>query len=281
MPHDSAPSVSANYDLAELWLSAGRAVGRSPHTIASYRSAIGLLRRWRSADPNLETLSKLEARAFTRWLLDTYTPGGASNRVRSLRAFYSWLIAEEEITANPFKGVRIDVPETPRRIADDDQIEAMLARAKANHRDYALLVVLIDTGMRKGECASLTVDGVDLNNRLLTIEQSKTRPRIVPMSERVATAVSRWLRRRGVRPGSLWAVEDPYSLVAKVIMRHSKNKLTAHQLRRAFATNWLRKGGSESALMRLAGWSDTAMIRHYTRDLADEIAAVEYRKLIG
>ena len=56
-----------------------RAQGRSPRTIITYEDAVEKLRAWRNVNPpsgeGLETLTKLEARAFVRMLLDTYTPG--------------------------------------------------------------------------------------------------------------------------------------------------------------------------------------------------------------
>ena len=71
--------------------------------------------------------------------------------MRSIKPFYNWLIVEEEITANPFKGIRITVPEKVQTTADELIIEAMLARAKGMPRDLALLTLMADTGCRKGE----------------------------------------------------------------------------------------------------------------------------------
>ena len=72
-PPDSA------FDLAELWLSSCRAQGRSPRTIITYEDAVKKFRARRNSTPasgeGLETLTKLEARAFVRMLLETYTPG--------------------------------------------------------------------------------------------------------------------------------------------------------------------------------------------------------------
>ena len=101
-----------------------------------------------------------------RMLLDTYTPGGAAFRVRSITPFYNWLIAEEEITANPFKGIRITVPEKVQTTADELIIEAMLAREKGMPRDRAMLIVMADTGCRKGEVAALECQHLDIHNRL-------------------------------------------------------------------------------------------------------------------
>lgn len=286
--------MSHDFDLAEAWISACASMGRSPNTVLSYRTTIGVLRAWRTADPNLgsssqsvyggrhlETLTKLEARAFTKWMLDTYTPGGAAFRLRPIKAFYNWLVAEEEITASPFKGITVTVQAKPETTADDSQIAFMLASAKAKPRDLLMILILADTGARKGEVAALEFCDMDIRNRLITFRTSKTTPRIVPMSDRVATAYVRWAKRRGIAKGSLWSVGDPYVLVTHVVKKHSRGHLTPHSLRRAFAVSWLARGGSESGLMRVAGWSSGAMIRRYIAARASELAHDEYRKLMG
>lgn len=272
---------SPNFDLAEAWLSACESVGRRPRTVALYRIHVGLLRAWRTADPDLATLTKLEARAFTKRLLEHHSPGGAALIVRSLKAFYSWLVLEEEITASPFKGVSIHVPERPMLTATDEQVAAMLARAKSNPRDYLMLMIMTTTGCRKDEVSSLDFHDIDLRNRLITIRTSKTTPRIVPMTDATAVAFTRWGRRRGTARGSLWSTSAPYSLTERTVRKYSQRALGSHSLRRWFATTWLSRGGTESGLMRVCGWANADMVRRYVRANGDTLARDEHKRLFG
>lgn len=287
MTHNLASgSASGSFDAADLWLATLKAAGRRPATIDTYGQAVTKLRTWRTADPaNLETLTKLEARAFVRWLQENYQPGGVSIRVRALRGFYNWLVADEIIAANPFANLRISVPKEAQTTADEEQINAMLEHAKRSgrnaRRDLAMLAILVDTGCRKGEIAALTVDNIDLTNGTVTFPISKTTARTVPLTDRAVAALARYLRVRGTGRGSLWSVTEPYQLIRQVVRRHSDNTLTPHALRRAFAVSWLLRGGSETSLMRLAGWSSLAMIRTYTQASADVIASDEFKRLMG
>jgi len=63
-----------------MWLSALRAAGRSPATMATDGHAVDKLAAWRG-DPDVTT--KFEEPRFAQYLSDTYTPGGVANRVRS------------------------------------------------------------------------------------------------------------------------------------------------------------------------------------------------------
>jgi integrase len=52
-----------------------------------------------------------------------------------------------------------------------------------------------------------------------------------------------------------------------------------HMLRHTFVTRWLNAGGSEQSLMSLAGWSNRAMLDHYTKASASERAVEEAQRL--
>ena len=101
------------------------------------------------------------------------------------------------------------------------------------------------------------------------------------MTDRVHTALARWGRKRGVGPGSLWNVTMPYALVERLVRYYSRGKLGPHAMRRAFAVRYLAAGGSESALMRICGWSGAEMVRVYTAAHGDTLAHSEFRRLLG
>ncbi len=278
-------------DAAEIWLAFLRASGRSPATLKIYGHSVDRLRAWRSETGGdgrrLETLTRMEALAFVQYLLDRHQANGVRTRVKSLRAFFGWLVAEEFIAVNPFNRINISVPDKEQPVVDDDQITAMLARAKAGpnrHRDIALITLLRDTGCRKGELAAVEVDDVNLADGTIRFRVSKSKPRTVPLTDAAVVAVGRWLRQRPTvaRPGmhNLWASDDSYSLITKVLDRASGSTVSAHQFRRRFATQWLSNGGSEIGLMRICGWSSRLMVGVYTKSHAHTLATDEMRRLM-
>ena len=280
---NSTPSTGSSFDSADLWLASLRAAGRSPKTTEGYAYATDQLKEWRGdGRGDLTTVTRIEALAFVRHLTDTYQPGGVHSRVKRLRALWGWMVAEELVTENVFARVRVTVPPKEQPALADDTLDAMLASARRKPRDLAVITLLADTGARKGELANLLLSDVDLaGGGVIHIRISKTQARTVPLTDRAVVAVGKWIRRRGTASGNLWAVQDPYSLMTAVCRRHSDGTVTPHQFRRRFAIAWLSKSGTESGLMRIAGWSSTEMIRVYTASQASRLAADEFRRLMG
>lgn len=264
---------------AKLWLITWRASGKSPATIALYATVVCQLSDFYRKP--LAEVTKLDAIA---WLEDAKTrwqPGGIASRLKAIKAFWNYLIAEEVITKSPWKGLNIKVPNDPQTTASDDQVAEMLDGA--DRQETALILTLANTGMRKDECANLEFADVDLASGMINIRVSKSRPRIVPMDDTLVKAMARWIRERGTADGSLWKPKreaaDNYSHIRSTLKRRSGGAVTPHSLRRRFCIAWLKQGRSEASLARLMGWSDTTMVQTYIKAAADEIAFEEFKRL--
>jgi len=87
--------------------------------------------------------------------------------LRALGAFWSWLVREEIVQSNPFS--KIVIPKPPKKIIpafSDTQIQTLLRGISTNYkigfRDYTIVLILLDTGIRASELACLTLDDINL-----------------------------------------------------------------------------------------------------------------------
>ena len=163
---------------------------------------------------------------------------------RASKTFYRWMErahGEENLMA------RVSPPRVRRRFPralGDEEVDALF-RAVESTRDLALIAMLLDTGARIGEAASLrradvTVDGVELFG--------KTGARFVPLSrqvfdltEKIGDGTNIWLGRKG--PLTLNGVKQ----IVRRMMRKADlrpPKVGAHTLRHTFAKRFLRKGAA-------------------------------------
>jgi hypothetical protein len=129
----------------------------------------------------------------------------------------------------------------------------------------AIIRLLLDTGMRRGELTALKVSDVDLQDATALVLGKGQRPRIVPFGRKSAQTLDRYFRVRSLHrqadSDALWlgragAMTDSgvYQVVRDRGLKAGLPGLFTHQFRHTFAHLWQVNGGNESDLMRLAGW---------------------------
>ena len=131
-----------------------------------------------------------------------------------------------------------------------EQADAMLTAARGDRRRARSSPSWLTPAAVAATRSGHTRD-VDLTSGVVRLPVSKTRARVVPLSDRAVVALGRWMRHRHWVPAlrshpSLWSLDDPAQLIRRACRRYSKGTISPHALRRFFATQWLARGGSES-----------------------------------
>ena len=208
---------------------------------------------------------------------------------RHLKGFFKWLHAEGDINVDPMIGVdKPIVPPSAIPVLTSHQVRALLATCSAkdaeSRRDYTILTIMLDTGLRLSEVARLSIDDVSEDGTLRVFGKGR-KWRTVALGTTSATALSRWTRLRSPDSSSLWSGRKgalSTEGIRKVVKRRGLQagfNLHPHMLRHTFVDNWLRNGGAEVDLARLAGWTTTRMAERYAQHRADERAVTAHKTI--
>ncbi len=285
-------------NLIEAYLLACRSEGKSASTIRWYEQKLRgfldfLSSRRLSLQPNGVTPEIL--RGFIVCLQSTNVSAfTARGYVQVVKGVFSWLEAEGYLANNPIRRVRL--PKTPRYVVkplQEDEVHKLLAavdpRTLAGSRDLAIVLLLLDTGMRLGELAGLTVaDGESaLRDGMLKVFGKGARERFVPVGATAQNALRRYLQlhRPDGYPQSLFlgssrrplSDEGIRQVVRRVAGRAGVNGVHPHRLRHTSAITFLRAGGDVFVLQRILGHSTLAMTRNYVTLADADIKAAHLR----
>jgi integrase len=269
-----------------------RGLGQSDATLRTY---LNILRRFSRSDHAApgKRASYEQAREFIRSEGDRSAHARAF-AWRALVAFDKWYSIEYRVERE-LSAIKIPKrpPKPPQRIALADDVERLLATCAEgsilDRRDEAIIRMLDCTGMRRGECASLTTEHVSLETGDVQLVATKNGDhRKVALSETALRSVRRYVRSRPEVPdGYLWHAQRGHLSASGIgQMVHDRAlragvDLSCHAFRRAFAVRWLRDGGSETYLRVVAGWKSPLMVAEYVRSVAEEEALREQRRLFG
>jgi len=206
-----------------------------------------------------------------------------------LKAFSSWLYAENNTPENRLKNLKIPrapvtviEPLTPGEI---NKIRASInKKSPTGTRNYALFTTLLDTGLRASEAASITLSNLNLTDGYIKVMGKGSKERIVPIGKYIQMTL--WTYIDKVRPESsssdcnnLFLTRSGKSITVNTIKlffsRLAKSsgigKLHAHICRHTFAINYLLNGGDIFSLKVILGHTTLDMVNHYLHFTSSQI----------
>ncbi len=153
-------------------------------------------------------------------------------------------------------------------------------------RDRAIILTLVDSGLRASELCALTVGDYDAQRGRLHVAHGKgDKERFVTVGARTQKAIWRYLttRPRVKRNAPLFATRSEQhirrdnlrKMLVSIGERGDVSHVHPHRFRHTFAITFLRNGGNVLTLKELLGHESLAMVMHYARVAEQDIDAAQ------
>lgn len=274
-----------------------RANNVSPNTILAYGGAVRQFAVWLMGNGLPTDAEKIQPRHVDDWIvsiMERSKPATAHNRFRGLQRFFNWYATRVDDFRSPM--AKLSPPRLPKhmpRVLGLEEIKAVLGTSQGtsfeDRRDTALIRLLFDTGLRRGEVANLRYSPTDPDDRDIDIRRGIVlvhhgkgdKNNRVPIGDKTAEAIEDYLRvrKRHTHAGEPWLwlgkrgrLTD--SGIAQVIrdrgLRVGLPNLHAHDFRHAATHHELAGGMNEADVMAKRGWDSPAMLRRYAATTANE-----------
>lgn len=265
----------------------------TPKTVKAYAYNMKVFTDWllMTSGKNItqfDDISRMDINAFIRWLQEQkWSEATKLQILRGVRAFLRWVENDDEAgeiaRKKNLKKYLPVIGKTPRR-TDIPQTKDLKSFRQCfrtelvgGFRDYVMFCLMLDTGCRVGEVLNLKVNEMRLEEKLLIVD-GKSGPRPVAITSDTVGLLKAWMKRRKffkhaatneyVFAGKYHSEKLSDEAYSKRLWRLRKKhpelpRITAHSLRHAFATNYLRKGGDMEKCRIMMGHSTYDMLKDY------------------
>ena len=296
-------------------------------TMSSYEQTLHLFGRWLSDELKIYTVDKITENVIRKYIDDLMVRGKytfyvndlskkkncpdrrrdyrkpvsittINNYIRNIRVFFNWMEREYIIRKNPMKRIRqLKYNRQAKVFLSDEDLKKFLSKFDKSyfteHRDYVMIMLMLDSGMRLGECSTVLVTDLELARKRINLRAEETKgrkDRTVYFSPKTETIIRRWLqfKDRYVESDYLFPIKEHGGSIGvgnfesnfkKYILRAGLNEeYTPHCLRNNFAKRCLMNGMDIFTLSKILGHSSVEVTEQAYLDLTDEDISKQYHR---
>jgi integrase/recombinase XerD len=302
----SYPSLSV---AIEGFLLSKAASGRSPYTLRNYKKELERFSEW-VQDPPIDQITSKNLEEYMRYLREDFriTHQGTTaveprklsvktvrNCWGTLSCFWRWASKEFEFE-NPFHIEPIKFYTKPISPLREEEVEKLLSacnqvskisstkqtyisKRNTQKRDRAILLTLLDTGVRAGELCNIKIHDLELDIGRIYVTGKGNKSRYVYFGKITRQAIWRYLVERfpNEKPPqneALFTARDGLHaltrhgallLIKRLGLRVGVPNVHPHRFRHTFAIQFLKNGGNVFELQQLLGHSDLNMVKKYVQ----------------
>lgn len=186
---------------------------RSPATILAYKSDLDQLVEFLTKN-NIATPDQIQSSQLDTFrdtlLAQKYTPKSVSRKLNAVKTFFRFLVNTDELSSDPSKAVtHPKIESSLPKFLTPLEYRALRDAVRGDARISAIIELILQTGIRISEVASLKIEDINKEENTLKIGSYATQPeRTVPLNKYARSAIDVFMPQRP-------HVDSPYLFVSK------------------------------------------------------------------
>lgn len=250
---------------------------KSETTVKTYRHALQQFAEWLDGSgATLENFSRTDVQQYVTYMASKKKTAATINKVyNAIKKYCKWSKKSdcvEDIHIVKAPDYKQTAPKALDRL-ERNQLVRNIDRG-GNKRDYAIIMILLYTGLRVSELVALDRSDVEIGERkgVLKVRAGKgNKERVLPLDVEARRAIGKYLEERTDDNEALFmSNRDKRISVRSVQYLLEQHDLHAHQLRHTFITELVRANQDISIIQSLSGHSSADMILRYSKPTEED-----------
>lgn len=244
---------------------------------------------------NVEDLKYSHVRQYLLMCQEKGDKAGTVNtKLMRIRAFLNYMVECEVIKNNPAHKVKMQKDDVKIDVFTDEQIKQMLnfyrrikqrEKTYVAYRDYMVIVLILGTGIRRGEIINLEWNDVDFINKSISVFGKTRRKETIPITDKLAKELAGyqtfckqyWGNMSDyvfVKRDNKQLTENALMLVFQYLQKKMNFKdvrVSAHTFRHTFCHRLAMSGMSAFAIQKLMRHQNIAVTMKYVAMWGNEL----------
>ncbi|ARK31863.1 tyrosine-type recombinase/integrase [Halalkalibacter krulwichiae] len=268
------------------------------HTVKFYRNELNAAKKILEKQKVDTSINKITDKIIRRNIIDYMSGEGKTitainSRLRALKRLFNFLYSEDYLFSNPMSSIVL--LKTEKRIQPTltmSEIKNLLEQPDQSSfvgiRNFCILLLFLETGIRCFELANLKVKDVIFEENLILVSHTKNRKqRFVPFQEKMKRKLQDYIKLRGdIDEEALFVTVDNTALskrkITEWITTYAKDAniegpCSAHVLRYTFVKFAIKAEANLFVLQEIVGHSTLNQLRYYYSVYGNDITT-EHKK---
>ena len=240
---------------------------------------------------SIQQVSHREVRSwFSQLMDDGFKPRTIHRKSSSLKSFFKYLIIQGAVLQSPMD--LVPLPKLGKQLpkfVEEKSLDVLLneidfPQSFEGKRDKLIIDLFYQTGIRKAELISLTIDDVNFHLNQIKVLGKRNKERIIPISCSLIETIKEYLtyRKPSLESNLLITIKGKalYPKLVYNIVNENLSKVTTlskkspHVLRHSFATHMLNNGAELNSIKELLGHVNLVATQVYTHNSLEKIKSI-------